>query len=161
MATKKSRKKTRNNRKLFPALLVVSLLSLIAYFGLGGDDNSEQTKAPSTGAPIATATPVTAAKASEAVTPSPTQAATAGGLFLQLAEPSEVEVFTDTASMTVAGRIRVDAMVTINDTLVEPNIDGEFSVDMALEEGPNIIELVASVAGGEQMNLVLAAIYVP
>lgn len=101
-------------------LLVISLLGLIAYLGLGGDDNSEQTKAPSTGALTATATPVTAAKTSEAVTPSPTQAATAGGLFLQLAEPSQVEVFTDTVSMTVAGRIRVDAMVTINDTLVEP-----------------------------------------
>ena len=80
---------------------------------------------------------------------------------MQLVEPAEVEVFTDVGSMTVAGRTRVDAIVTINDTMVEPNIDGEFSLDMALEEGPNIIEVVASVASGEQMDLVLVAIYVP
>ena len=63
--------------------------------------------------------------------------------------------------MTVAGRTRVDALVTINDTIVEPNIDGDFSLDMDLEEGPNIIEVVASVASGEQKNFVLVAIYVP
>ena len=80
---------------------------------------------------------------------------------MQLVEPAETEVFTDVGSMAVAGRTRVDAMVTINDTIVEPNIDGEFSLDMALEEGPNIIEVVASVASGEQMDLVLVAVYVP
>ena len=80
---------------------------------------------------------------------------------MQLVEPSEFEVFTDAGSMTVAGRTRIDAMVTVNDTIVEPNIGGEFSLDMALEEGPNIIELVASVASGEQLDLVLVAIYVP
>ena len=63
--------------------------------------------------------------------------------------------------MVVTGRTRIDAMVTINDTVVEPNIDGEFSLDMDLEEGPNIIEIVSSVASGEQMDLVLVAIYVP
>ena len=52
-------------------------------------------------------------------------------------------------------------MVTINDTVVEPDIDGEFSLDVPLEEGPNIIEVVASVASGEQMDLVLVAIYLP
>ncbi len=87
--------------------------------------------------------------------------ATAGKLFLQLVEPTDFEVFTDVASMTVAGRTRVDAMVTIGDTIVEPNIDGEFALDMDLAEGPNIIEVVASVASGEQMDFVLVAIYVP
>jgi hypothetical protein len=52
-------------------------------------------------------------------------------------------------------------VVTINDTVVEPDIDGEFSLDVPLEEGPNIIEVVASVASGEQMDLVLVAIYLP
>ena len=53
------------------------------------------------------------------------------------------------------------AVVTINDSLVEPNIDGEFSLDVPLDVGPNIIEVVASVASGEQMDLVLVAIYLP
>nr|MBC8279216.1 hypothetical protein [Chloroflexota bacterium] len=94
-------------------------------------------------------------------TPEPTPVATVGEFFLQLVEPAETEVFTDSASFSVLGRTRVDAVVTINDTIVEPNIDGEFSLDMTLEEGPNIIEVVASVATGEQKDLVLVAIYIP
>ena len=52
----------------------------------------------------------------------------------------------------------MDAVVTINDTVVEPNIDGEFSLDVTLETGANIIEVVAS---GEQMEILLVAIYLP
>ena len=75
--------------------------------------------------------------------------------------PSETEVFTDVGSLSVVGRTRVDAVVTINDAIVEPDIDGEFSLDVPLEEGPNIIEVVVSVASGEQLDLVLVAIYLP
>jgi hypothetical protein len=34
-------------------------------------------------------------------------------------------------------------------------------LDVPLDVGPNIIEVVASVASGEQMDLVLVAIYLP
>ena len=87
--------------------------------------------------------------------------ATEGDLFLQLISPPELEVFTETGTLTVAGRTRVDAVVTINDSVVEPDIDGEFSLDVPLEEGPNIIEVVVSVDSGEQLDLVLVAIYLP
>ena len=152
-------------RTFFSAFLGLLLLTLTACFFGGGEDALEETleqaELPSITAPVAVATQAPAVEASATITPSPTQVATTGELFLQLVEPAEVEVFTDVGSMTVAGRTRVDAIVTINDTMVEPNIDGEFSLDMALEEGPNIIEVVASVASGEQMDLVLVAIYVP
>ena len=52
-------------------------------------------------------------------------------------------------------------MVTVNDTLVEPDIDGAFSLNVDLEVGPNIIEVVTSVASGEQEGLVLVVIYLP
>ena len=55
----------------------------------------------------------------------------------------------------------MDAVVTINDTVVEPNIDGQFSLTVDLEDGPNIIEVVASVASGEQLDLVLVVFYLP
>ena len=61
----------------------------------------------------------------------------------------------------MAGRTRVDAIVTVDDSTVEPNVDGEFSLDLTLDEGPNIIEVVASVASGEQKDLFLVAIYAP
>ena len=82
-------------------------------------------------------------------------------MFLQLVEPADTEVFTNEPSLYVVGRTRVDAVVTINDTVVEPNIDGQFSLTVDLEEGPNIIEVVASVASGEQLDLVLVVFYVP
>ena len=129
-------------------------------FGGGGEEtlepNEEQTGTPSNAASEATDT-----EASAGETPSPTQVATGGDLFLQLVEPAELEVITDVGSMTGAGRTRGEAWVTISDNRVEPNIDGEFSLEMALEDGPNIIELLASVASGEQMDLVLVAIYAP
>ena len=150
-----------SKRVLFSALSVVVILSLIAYLRIGGEETLDQTDLSSTTAPVPTATQAPDVKASAAITPSLTQVATAGELFLQMVEPVELEVFTDLGSMTVAGRTRVDAIVTINDTMVEPNIDGEFSLDVPLEEGPNIIEVVASVASGEQMDLVLVVIYLP
>lgn len=163
MTTKKSRKKTRRKRKrkLFTAFLVIVLLSLVAYIGYDGDEPPDQASTATQTAGVLTETQAPAVDSSDTVTPSPTQVATSGELFLQLVEPTELEVVTGAGSMTVAGRTRVDALVTINDTMVEPNIDGEFSLEIALEEGPNIIELVASVASGEQMDLVLVAIYVP
>ena len=93
--------------------------------------------------------------------PTPTLVATEGDLFLQLVSPAELEIFTDASTLSVVGRTRVDAVVTINDSLVEPDIDGEFSLDVPLYVGPNIIEVVASVASGEQMDLVIIAIYLP
>lgn len=61
----------------------------------------------------------------------------------------------------MVGRTRVDAVVTINDTIVEPDIEGTFSSDVDLEVGPNIIEIVASVASGDQEDIVLVVIYLP
>ena len=152
-----------SKRAFFPLLLGLLILTFTGclFGGEGSEEALEQTEAASTAVPVPTATSAPASEDSSAANLTPTQVATAGELFLQLVEPTETEVFTDVGSMTVAGRTRVDAMVTINDTIVEPNIDGEFSLNLVLEEGPNIIELVSSVASGEQMDLVLVAVYVP
>ena len=59
------------------------------------------------------------------------------------------------------GRTRVDAVVTVNDTVVDPDGEGQFSSMVELEEGPNIIEVVSSIANGEQLDMVLVVIYLP
>jgi len=64
-------------------------------------------------------------------------------------------VFASDPMINIAARTRVDAVVTVNDTLVEPGIDGRFSLEVGLDVGANIIEVVASVASGEQEGLVL------
>lgn len=129
-------------------MIFLGLLALTLVACGGGDDGSTEggedgTATPtssasqailvtgSTGAPNPTPAPPTP-------TPLPTPVATEGELFLQLISPEETEVFTDSSTLSVVGRTRVDAVVTINDTIVEPNIDGEFSLDVPLEEGLNI-----------------------
>ena len=147
-----------NKRILFLAFLGLLLIAPIAcgLIGGGGDDDSEQDDTPTE----ASASDATEDSESTLI-PSPTRVATEGDLFLQLVEPTETEVFTDAESLTVIGRTRVDALVTVNDTIVDPDIEGEFALDVPLEEGPNIIEIVTSVADGTAMDIVLVAIYVP
>ena len=84
--------------------------------------------------------------------------ATDGDLFIQLVEPADLETISDEATFRVVGRTRIDAIVTVNDTIVERNIDGTFSLTVDLVEGPNIIEIVAS---GDQKDIVLVVIYLP
>ena len=142
-------------------LIFLGLLAL-TLAACGGGESPEATGEP----PEATLIPADTASLNLAAAPT-TQSATAtpvateGDLFLQLISPPELEVFTETGTLTVVGRTRVDAVVTINDSVVEPDIDGEFSLDVPLEEGPNIIEVVVSVDSGEQLDLVLVAIYLP
>ncbi|RUA23916.1 MAG: hypothetical protein DSY79_01495 [Chloroflexi bacterium] len=154
-------------RVLSPIFLVLLALTLVACGGGGdGDELEDAAPKPTGAAPQATLIPAdtrspnpTSASPTEA--PTATPVATEGDFFLQLISPAELEVFTEVGTLSVVGRTRVDAVVNINDSIVEPNIDGEFSLDVPLDVGPNIIEVVASVASGEQMDLVLVAIYLP
>ena len=59
------------------------------------------------------------------------------------------------------GRTRADAVVSVNDLLVEPDVDDVFRVTFVLDEGPNIIKVVASVANQDPLDRVLAVIYAP
>lgn len=158
-----------SKRALF--LIFLGLLALTLAACGGGDDGSteggeEGASGPTSSAPQATLIPGSTGSSNSTLapptpTPLPTPVATEGELFLQLVSPEETEVFTDSNTLSVVGRTRVDAVVTINDTIVEPDIDGEFSLDVPLEEGPNLIEVVASVANGDQMDIVLVALYLP
>ncbi len=148
-------------KKIITLAIATILLFSIACGGGDSEEPQAASDTPTGSGTVASEIPIEPTAVSPTNTPEPTPVATVGEFFLQLVEPAETEVFTDTAAFSVLGRTRVDAVVTINDTIVEPNIDGEFSLDMTLEEGPNIIEVVASVASGEQEDLVLVAIYIP
>ena len=84
-----------------------------------------------------------------------------GALFLEISSPPEAETVVLAPELTVAGRTRSDAAITINDLVVSPDLNGRFSADLTLEPGTNIIEVVVSVASGEQLDEVLAVIYTP
>ena len=167
--------------------ILVALIAGLVALACGGDAATEPL-APTQAAaatpqptPSATPSPVPAATATGEATPIPTIAPTleptattvpeptpvpadvepGPELTLELLEPLDLEVITEESRIELLGSTRVDAIVTINDTVVEPDGDGLFSLSVDLEEGPNIIEIVASVASGEQKDLVLVVIYIP
>jgi hypothetical protein len=81
--------------------------------------------------------------------------------FLEITSPEELESVIEVPTITVAGRTRADAVVSVNDTILAPDIDGRFSLIVDLEEGVNVIEVVSSVASGEQLDVIIAVIYAP
>jgi len=111
--------------------------------------------------PIPTIAPTLEPTATPVPVPTPVPADAEPELTLELLEPEELEVITEVSRIELVGLTRVDAVVTINDTVVEPDGDGFFSLGVDLEEGPNLIEIIASVASGEQKDLVLVVIYIP
>ena len=168
-------------RAIWSAALMVALLVVVAC---GGEAGQTITPGVTTPGPPATTIPATAAPPAEPTativpTPTPTTRPTATStpsatlaptpipvvaeseFFLEVSNPGETEVITDQPSIDVVGTTRLDAVVTVNDALVEPDGDGRFAATVELEEGPNIIEVLASVASGEQESAVLVVIYIP
>ena len=123
--------------------------SLFAQATDTGDGDFEIEDA--TGTDVMTATPV----------PTPTSTPAPDDFVLHIVEPVEAETLTTNPTLLVSGRTRVDAVVTVNDTFVDPDIDGRFSAEIPLDEGPNFIEVVASIATGEELSTVLVVIYEP
>ena len=82
-------------------------------------------------------------------------------LFLEVVSPEEDPSFVEVAMTVISGLTRVDAVVSVNDDLVDVDESGSFEAQVELEEGPNIIEIVASVVGGEEEFVILTVFYLP
>ena len=76
-------------------------------------------------------------------------------------EVGEDMSFVSTAVVLVVGRSVIGAAVTVQDSFAEMNEDGRFEVSVALQEGANLIEIVASIAIGEEVRAVLLVAYEP
>ncbi|MCI0440178.1 MAG: hypothetical protein L0177_13770 [Chloroflexi bacterium] len=82
--------------------------------------------------------------------------------FLRMISPAGDPAFVKSPVFDVTGKTRVDAAVSINDDLLDVDQEGIFTSSVALEEGPNIIEVVASVNSGEpEKSMVLTIFYLP
>ncbi|GAI18785.1 unnamed protein product [marine sediment metagenome] len=95
-----------------------------------------------------------------APTPEPTPAPTPVGFFLKVTEPKDESTVTSSA-IPVSGTTSPDAVVSVNSEMVEVDERGNFSTMVTLEEGPNIIEVIASDFEGNKEGSVLAVIYIP
>ena len=110
-----------------------------------------------------TATTSSAAQATETATPvaSVAQDAIGGELFLKVDSPTVENLFVTTDNVQVTGHTTIDALLSVNDSVLEIDSEGKFVHTVQLEEGPNLIEVVASDVDGHQMDEVLLVIYEP
>ena len=114
---------------------------------------------PPTSAPSITPRPAVAPIV--VATEAPTQIPIVEAFFLELVEPNRTEIIVSDSSIMIRGRTRVDAVVSVNDMVVQPDIGGMFQTGIALSEGVNSIEIVASVASGEQDGILLTVVLIP
>ncbi len=121
------------------------------------------TRAASTATPAgATVTPAaaTATPATGTATPPPTASATAAQLSLNISAPADGSV-VDTNTAVIRGQTLPEAVVTINDDSVDVSSDGSFSMQVTLDEGPNLFEIVAFDENGNEASADLVLSYVP
>ncbi len=81
-------------------------------------------------------------------------------LALKVTTPQD-ESTVNAASIAVAGQTLVGAVVSVNGNLVDVDASGKFQTTVQLDEGPNIIEVVASDVNGNELSTILRVIYEP
>ena len=71
------------------------------------------------------------------------------------------ETITASAVISVTGQTSPGAVVSVDGNLVDVDTEGRFQTMVELEEGPNIIEIVASDLVGNEHSAVIRVIYEP
>jgi hypothetical protein len=101
--------------------------------------------------------PVPSVQATETALPA-TQAV--GTLWLQVLSPQD-EAVVNTQPVEVSGSAPAGTVVTVNDEILIVSADGQFKTTVSLEEGPNLIEVLASDENGNETSLLLTVTYEP
>ena len=110
-----------------------ALVLVILLIGILGCTQASATSTPS---PTATAIPSPTAT----VPVLPTATPTPEPFFLLVTEP-QGDSIVNSSPITVIGSTTPDAVVSINGESAEVDIDGAFSAEVIIEEGPNVIEV--------------------
>ena len=111
-----------------------------------------QAASPQTENPLTTARP-----GQDSDNLSPTASA---ALFLTIYQPLDESV-VNTGQVEVIGAAPPDTVVTVNDEILIVGPEQEFKVSIPLEEGPNLIEIVASDINGNEIDQLLTVYYEP
>ena len=85
---------------------------------------------------------------------------TLGGLWLQLLSPQD-EAVLDLPQVDVIGSAPAGTVVSVNEEILVVGDDQQFKITVSLDEGPNLIEIVASDDSGNEMSLLLTVTYEP
>lgn len=81
-------------------------------------------------------------------------------LALKVTTPQD-ESTVNVASIPIVGQTIVGAVVSVNGNLVDVDASGKFQTTVKLDEGPNIIQVVASDVNGNELSAILRVIYEP
>ncbi len=159
------------NRRTLPVILLMLIALLragtlsaaaalaLAAVGCSGGDATATSTPRSAPPPTATAPP----QPPPTSTPTPTAALTPGEgerLFIEIAEPADESVVS-TDTVAVRGSTTADAVVSVNGAVVEVDAQGSFEAIVTLEEGPNLIEVVASDLTGAGESIDIVVVYIP
>jgi len=83
---------------------------------------------------------------------------TNGSLRLRLFTPKDGDIVNQKV-INVSGQAPVDTVISLNGDIFLVADEGEFSIPVILDEGPNVIELVASNVDSDIIELVLTIVY--
>ncbi len=83
-----------------------------------------------------------------------------GTLWLQVLSPQDDSV-VNTPQVDVTGSAPAGTVISIDDTILLVGDDQQFKTTVTLDEGPNLIEVVASDADGNETSLLLTVTYEP
>jgi len=147
-------------KKLAIAIIPLLVFALV-FSALGCKKTTTTTPTPTlTLTPTATTTPTPTPTPTLTLTPTPSPTTVA--LFLSVTQPQDQSV-VNTASITVSGSTIPGAVVSVsvNDSIYIPGVDnkGHFNISVPLDEGPNLIEVVASDYYGNQKSVTIDIVY--
>lgn len=83
---------------------------------------------------------------------------TSGSLWLRLFTPKDGEIVNQNV-INVTGQAPVETVISLGEEIFLVADEGSFSIPVILDEGPNVIELVASNVDGDTIELVLTIVY--
>lgn len=94
------------------------------------------------------------------IQPTQANASQTSGLWLQILAPLD-EAVVSTPQVDVTGSAPAGTVVSINEQILIVDADLQFRTSVILEEGPNLIEIVASDENGHEVSALLTVIYEP
>jgi len=94
------------------------------------------------------------------ITPTNSQLPVGGPLALQVTSPQDGTV-VNINQIQVTGAASPGDVVTVNDNIILIGADGKFQTTISLDEGPNLIEILASNDSGDETSIELTVIYAP
>ncbi len=153
-----------------PKSFFIFILVMILVFLAACTPLAEQPTAPaatSTQPPVVARPTSTAAATDRPAAPTPTLIPstipapvekTSGPLWVKITSPLDNST-VNTAEIEVQGSAPADTVLTINDEIIDVGSDQKFSAMVTLDEGINVIEILASDVSGNEVFIPLTVYF--